>query len=374
MDERGPSRREFLAAGAGGLLAAAAGCVEPGGSRTNVPRQHTAVDVDGAERADGSVYSAVYDAVIDSVAMVSASGVGSDRDERVDGQGSAFVVDGGYLVTNEHVVWNADAISLQYRTGEWTAAEVVGSDLYSDLAVLDVDHVPETTRALAFAERMPVVGQEVLAVGNPYGFDGSMAQGIVSGVDRTLPGPGGYDVPNVVQTDAGVNPGNSGGPLVDLDGEVVGVVNAGIGETIGFAISAALASRVVPGLIADGEYHHSRMGIFLREVGPAVAAANGLETTTGILVEDLQPGGPAEGVLRGATGTVTQDGTQIPVGGDVVIGLDGVAIPDRHTLSKVLALQTSPGDVVEVEVIRDGSITTVDLELGARPTDVDRPY
>ncbi|WP_290817897.1 trypsin-like peptidase domain-containing protein [Halovivax sp.] len=377
MDETDVSRRRLLATAGGGLLAAVAGCAEPGSTtRAGAGGSSLDSDFDYDERADGSVYTEVYEELIDSVTMVTVAGVGDPlTGEEGEGQGSAFVYD-DYVVTNEHVVWEADAIELQYTNGDWTGADLVGSDPYSDLAVLEVDHRPEAAEPLAFADALPTVGQEVLAVGNPFGFEGSMSRGIVSGVNRSLPGPGTgdsrFDIPNVVQTDAGVNPGNSGGPLVDMDGAVVGVISAGIAEGVGFAISAALASRVVPSLIDDGEYEHSRMGIQLLEVGPAVAAANDLEEAAGVIVVETDE--PAEGVLQESDDVERRDGEEVPVGGDIVVGLAGEEIPDQHALSRVLALQTSPGDVVDVEVLRDGERTTVELELGARPTDPPRPY
>ncbi|AGB14728.1 trypsin-like serine protease with C-terminal PDZ domain [Halovivax ruber XH-70] len=367
MDDPAPSRRAFLAAGGGGILAAIAGCAEPG-SRAQAGRGDSSLPsaVDFDERADGTVYTGIYADVIDSVAMVTVSGGEDENGEQIGGQGSAFVYD-GHLVTNNHVVEGASTIQLQYTNGDWTEAEVVGTDVYSDLAALDVVHRPEAATSLSFTDVLPTVGQEVVAVGNPYGLEGTMSRGIVSGVNRSLPGPNDYDIPNAVQTDAGVNPGNSGGPLLDMDGRVVGMINAGIVEGVGFAISAALATRVLPSLIETGRYEHPRMGVRLREVTPAVAAANDLEEATGVMIVETPRDGPADGVLQGADGQVARDGVPIPVGGDVVVGLAGEPVPDNHALSRVLSLQTSPGQTVAVELIRDGERTTVDLTLGARP-------
>ncbi len=375
MHDSDRSRRAFLATAGGGLLAALAGCAEPGSQRrAGRGSSSLSSDIDYDERADGSVYTEIYESIIDSVTMVTVTGIEDPMTgTEGEGQGSAFAYD-DYLITNEHVVWDGDTIELQYTNGDWTRADVVGTDVYSDLAVLDVEHRPAVAEPLSFTDVLPTVGQEVLAVGNPFGLEGSMSRGIVSGVNRSLPGPAQYDIPNVVQTDAGVNPGNSGGPLIDMEGNVVGVINAGIAEGVGFAISSALASRVVPSLIEVGEYEHSRIGIQLREVGPAVASANDLEEATGIIVVEVDPDGPAADALQGSPDTAVQDGGQVPVGGDVIVGLEGEPIPDQHALSRVLALQTSPGDVVEYEIIRDGEQQTVTSELGARPTDPPRGY
>lgn len=371
MDETNLSRRALLSAAGGGVLTAIAGCSRPGGDAPATAGGTASTgDVDYRERADGSVYTEVYEDVLDSVALVSVAGLDDPTTgEETEGQGSAFVYDDDHVVTNEHVVWGGESIELQYPNGDWTGADVVGTDVYSDLAVLEVAHHPDVADPLEFVDVLPAVGQEVLAIGNPFGFEGSMSSGIVSGVNRSLPGPAGFEIPNVVQTDAGVNPGNSGGPLVDMDGDVVGVISAGVGETVGFAISAALAQRVVPSLLERGEYRHARIGIRLQEVDPAVAAANDLDDARGVLVIETQDDGPAEGILQGSEETVVRDGDPIPVGGDVVVALDGEETPDRHALSMVLALETSPGDEVEVEVIRDGERVTEVLELGSRPTD-----
>ncbi len=272
-----------------------------------------------------------------------------------------------HIVTNDHVVAGGEEVDLQYINGDWTGTRLVGTDHFSDLAVLEVDHVPDAATPLSLSNERPVVGQEVLAIGNPYGLEGSMSQGIVSGIERSVNAPDRrFSFPDVVQTDAAVNPGNSGGPLVDLDGNVIGVVHAGGGNNIGFAISAALADRVIPGLIADGEYKHSYLGIGLLSVDRIVAEENDLEAATGIAVTDIVSGGPADGVLQGATGTVERRGEPIPVGGDVIFEIDGEPIPDRHALATHLALETSPGETIDIRLWRDGTETTESLTLDAR--------
>jgi S1-C subfamily serine protease len=207
----------------------------------------------------------------------------------------------------------------------------------------------------------------VVAVGNPFGLSGSVSAGIVSGQNRTLPAANGFSIPDAVQTDAAVNPGNSGGPLVDLDGDVVGVVNAGGGDNIGFAISAAVVKRVIPALIQRGNYAHSYMGVELTSVTPPLVEANDLSTPWGVYIDSALPDAPADGVLEGSTGTRFVDGQRVPVGGDVVLRMDGTAIPTQQALSSFLALETSPQDTVDVEVVRDGRRQTVQLTLGRRP-------
>ncbi|PSP83414.1 serine protease [Halobacteriales archaeon QS_1_68_17] len=365
------TRRRLLATI--GTTVAAAGCSGPP-QAAEAPAAETATPVpdpgDGSYRelaadsqADGSVYTRVYRNVIESVVLVrvSASGDGPG------GQGTGFVFDDRHVVTNEHVVGQADRVNVRFQRGGWRPATVAGTDVYSDLAALRIENVPDSATPLSLVEDPVVVGQQVLAIGNPFGLSGSASAGIVSGVDRTLPAANGFSIPDAIQTDAAVNPGNSGGPLVTLDSEVAGVINSGGGDNIGFAISAALVRRVVPQLIENGDYDHSYMGVLLAELMPAVARANNLDAARGVYVDEVRDGGPSDGVLQGSTGQRRVDGSQVPVGGDVIVEMGDTATPTRQALSSFLALQTSPGDTVPVTVVRDGSRTTVDLTLGSRP-------
>ncbi|RKD95754.1 S1C family serine protease [Halopiger aswanensis] len=367
MDTDRCARRRVLAAAGAGLLGAVAGCSEPSG--TSSIEGGSTHDIDRDNVADGSTYTDVYESIIDSVTQVRVFGVEDPLTQAEGrGQGSGFLYDDSHVVTNEHVVAGGEAADLQYINGDWTGTRLVGTDYFSDLAVLEVDHVPDAATPLSLADARPAVGQQVLAIGNPYGLEGSMSQGIVSGVERTLDSGRQFSFPDVVQTDAALNPGNSGGPLVDLDGNVVGVVNAGVNgaDNIGFAISAQLADRVVPALIDDGEYEHSYMGIGLRSVDRLVAEENRLEEATGVIVSRVVDGGPADGVLEEADGTVRRRGEPIPVGGDVIFELDGKPIPDRHALSRFLALETSPGETIDIRLWRNGAETQESLTLGTR--------
>ncbi|AFZ72254.1 S1C family serine protease [Natronobacterium gregoryi] len=366
MNDARLDRRRVLAAVGAGLASAVAGCTEP---RSGDPIEGGPTgEIDRDAVADGSAFTDVYEAIIDSVTMIRVLGVddpltgGEGR-----GQGSGFLVDDTHVVTNDHVVAGGEEADLQYVNGDWTNTRLVGSDRYSDLAVLEVDHVPDEATPLSLAEERPVVGQQVVAVGNPYGLEGTLTEGVVSGVNRTVNPPDReFSYPNVIQTDAAVNPGNSGGPLVDLGGNVVGVVNAAGGDNIGFAISAALTRRVVPALIEDGEYHHSYMGIGLASVDRIIAQENDLERATGVIATDIVPDEAADGVLQGSNRTVRRSGELIPVGGDVILEMDGQPIPDRHALSAFLALETSPGQTIDLRLWRNGSEIHEQLTLGAR--------
>jgi serine protease Do len=318
---------------------------------------------------DHGPYADVYEETIDSVVLVTVFG-----DEATpDGLGSGFVVD-DRVVTNDHVVGDAGEVEVQFRDEQWRSANVAGTDVHSDLAVLEVDDVPDDATGLSLAEDEPTVGQEVLALGNPLGLDASISQGLVSGVDRSLPSPTGFSIPAAIQTDAPVNPGNSGGPLVDLAGDVVGVVFAGAGQTIGFAIAAGLANRVVPALATDGEYQHPYLGVSVVPVSPLVAEANDLDEPRGVLIVGTATDSPDDDVLEPADDVESIDGDPVPVGGDVLIAIDGEEIPNQDRLSSTIALETSPDQTVEIDVVRDGEEQTVELTLDSRPeADVDIP-
>ncbi len=360
-------RRRALLGAVGGGFASLAGCVEPRADATVVDSE---TDLNPDDRAEGSTYTDVYESTVDSVTLVRAFGVEDPVSEQEgEGQGSGFLYDDNHVVTNEHVVRGAREVDLQYTTGEWTGTAVVGTDPFSDLAVLRIEQRPETATPLSFIETHPRVGQEVLTIGNPLGLEGSMSTGVVSGVNRSTPGPTDFTVPNAIQTDADADRGSSGGPLVDLEGSVVGVVNAGAGTgaSITFGISAPLARRVVPGLIDDGEFHHSWMGVTLATVDPILADANNLTEEQGVLIVETSSDGPADGALQESDEMADHRGESVPVGGDVILEMDGRPIPNEHELSAFLALETSPGDTISLDISRDGEPTTVELTLAARP-------
>ncbi|ESP88258.1 S1C family serine protease [Candidatus Halobonum tyrrellensis] len=307
---------------------------------------------------DDSVYTAVYRDTIGSVALVrSPSG----------SQGSAFLYDDTHLVTNYHVVGTADRMSVQFADGTSQVGSVLGRDPRSDLAVIEIEAV-DGHPPLSLVDAQPTIGTRVAVVGSPYGLQGSLTSGIVSGVDRQVPSPAGdYPIPNAIQTDAPVNPGNSGGPLVDLQGNVLGVVNSGGGDNIAFAISAPLVDRVVSGIVDDGEYEHPYLGVDTIPVTDLVARANDLEEARGVLVRALADDAPAAGELRAATGYERVRGFRVPVGGDVILAVDGEEIGSPKELHAHLALNVSPGETVPMRVRRDGEVIDVDVEVGVAP-------
>ena len=344
-----PTRRRFLAA-ATGLTAGLAGC-SVGYRDDPDPVPPTAAD-----RQDRSgEYTSVYDRTVGSVAYV-----GDAR-----GGGSGFVHD-GVVVTNQHVVREADSMDVRFAGGEWRRAAVSATDVYADLAVLSTD-VPDSATPLSFVEAVPPVGTEVLVLGSPFGLESSVSAGIISGKNRSLPSPTGYAIPNTVQTDAGLDPGNSGGPLVTLQGDVAGIAVAGAGTSVGFAVSPLLARRVIPELLETGSYDHPYLGVTLLPVTPTIASANGLSEARGVFVLEVLEDAPDGQTLRGADGEAVVDGRRVPTGGDVLVELAGNRIGSNADLGTTLALELSPGQRVDATVLRDGERREIRVPIGARP-------
>lgn len=301
------------------------------------------------------------------------------------GAGSGFVYsvldDGsptGVVVTNEHVIRGGTDVDVRTARGDWCAGTVVGTDVYTDLAVVRVADLPAYAAPLSVATENPAPGRPVAALGNPLGLDGSITAGIVSGANRSMPTGSGFAIPDVVQTDAAINPGNSGGPLVAErsgppdDGstgpagyEVVGVNRAKSGDNIGFAISPAIATRVVPSLIDEGRYPHSYLRVRTLDVTPAVAEANRLPEARGVLIVDAHPS--VRGTLRPCRGARRIDGREIPVGGDVIVGIGGEELRSHEELMRYLITETRPGEAVDVDLVREGRRTAVRITLAARP-------
>jgi serine protease Do len=371
------TRREVLGAGTALLTGAAAGCIgaaetPPDGDAASGAQPQTDSPLDDA---DGAGYDEVYDAVAPSVARVRTYVESRDTafgpaEGGPAGQGSGFLYDADHLITNDHVIGDPDTIRVQAADETWLDAAVVGRDPYSDLAVVELDgELPGDP--LPVAADLPPIGTEVLVVGAPLGLEGTATQGILSGRNRTIPSSstarGRFSIADAIQTDAALNPGNSGGPIVTLDGTVIGVATATRGENLGFGVSARLVNEVVPRLIETGSYEHSYLGVSVLAVDPLLAAGNDLPEARGVYVANVVDGGPADGVLRGADGETTVEGATVPTGGDTIVALDDTPVAESADLAQYLALETRPGDTIAITVVRDGAEETIDVTLGARP-------
>jgi len=296
-----------------------------------------------------------------------------------EGQGSGFVWDReGHIVTNNHVVQNATEVQVTFADGAVVPAQVVATDLDSDLAVVKVDPkgldlVPVELGDINSLE----VGQRAIAIGNPFGLQGSLTAGVISALGRALPTIGSeFLIPDVIQTDAAINPGNSGGPLLDAQGRVIGV-NFQIRSTVqansgvGFAIPISIVRRVIPALIKDGKYEYPYLGIRGGTFSPAWAEALRLDPKLrGAYVNEVVKGGPAaEAGLRGGTRDtdIGLGDTPLRAGGDLIVAVDGNRIVKFDDLLVYLIRNTSPGQTVQVTVLRDGREQTIPVKLGARP-------
>ena len=292
------------------------------------------------------------------------------------GSGSGWVYDtDGHIITNNHVVEGTSWIQVSFQSGSIFQATLVGRDPYSDMAVIKINASGEPLFPLVIGvSKELLVGETVIAIGNPFGLDNTMTAGIVSATGRQMSTINNYAIVDVIQTDAAINPGNSGGPLFNLRGKVIGMNTAIISNTndfsgIGFAIPSDTIQREVMSLIEHGSYEHPWLGVSGLDLTPQFAEAMGLvNSTKGTLVVELIEGGPADqaGILD-STDTMSIGGFSYSVGGDVIIGIDGVIMETFYELQVYLTRNTKPGDIVTMNVIRDGDVIEVPFTLGSRP-------
>ena len=295
-----------------------------------------------------------------------------------EGTGSGFLFDAdGNIVTNYHVVENAEKLSVTLADGQVYPATIVGVDPSNDLAVIRIaaDTLPSPL-TLSDSDALRV-GQFVVAIGNPFGLERTLTVGVISSLGRVIQSPDGRFIGEAIQTDAAINPGNSGGPLLDLQGRVIGVnsqivspsrANAGIG----FAVPANTVRRVVPQLIATGHYPHPWLGVQMLDLTPERARTFrqvGEEVPDeGLLVIETVPGGPADQAgIQGGDHVVLIGNVRVPLGGDVIVAVNGEKISNAQELTVYLETETQVGDTVAVTVIRDGAEQVFQVTLAERP-------
>lgn len=303
-----------------------------------------------------------------------------------NGQGSGFVIDKeGHIVTNYHVVENAETVEVDFSSGLKVYADVIGNDLDSDIAVLKVDVDPDLLFPLTLGDSdLAMVGQTVVAIGNPYGLSGTMTVGIVSARGRVLDSirqtsQGLYfTAGDLIQTDASINPGNSGGPLLNLNGEVIGINRAiqtsGITMTgdpvntgIGFAISSNILRRVLPSLISQGYYDYPYLGLSsLNSLNLTLVETLDLPQSTGAYITTIVSGGPADDAGLKA-GTRSTDLAGVLAGGDLIVAIDEREVREFSDLLSYMILNKKPGDVITFTIFRDGERMEVPVTLGKRP-------
>jgi S1-C subfamily serine protease len=299
-----------------------------------------------------------------------------------EGTGSGFVYDTeGHIVTNYHVIEDAEELLVTLAGGQVYEAEVVGSDPTNDLAVIHIDAGRDLPEPLVLGDSDDLrVGQFVAAIGNPFGLDQTLTTGVVSALGRVIESPeDDRFIGEAIQTDAAINPGNSGGPLLDLHGRVIGVNSqiispSGASSGIGFAVSANTVQRVVPQLIAHGYYAHPWLGADMITLTPSVAeilreAGAEVPVDQGLLVLEIQGGGPAdEAGIQGADHWVRIGRRiQLPVDGDIITAIDGQTTADLQTLMVYLEMETAIGDVVELTIVRGEEELVVPVTLAEQP-------
>jgi S1-C subfamily serine protease len=291
--------------------------------------------------------------------------------------GSGFVLDkAGHIITNYHVVQGASRVEVSFSNNEQVRARVIGVDPSTDIAVLQVDARSRALTPLQLGNSDSVrVGDSVVAIGNPFGLDRSITAGIVSALQRPIQAPNGYTIDHVIQTDAALNHGNSGGPLLNAQGRVIGV-NAQIqtGGTsdgsvgVGFAIPINTVRSVVAQLIAHGKVEHAFLGITAQAITGDIAQLFHLPVSSGLLVQSVDPGsGAADAHVHAGTNKVTVSGTTWPLGGDIIVAVDGVSTPTVERLRDIIATK-KPGDTIKINVVRGTKHKTLAVKLGRQPS------
>ena len=310
----------------------------------------------------------------ESVVKIKVERIGSATN--IGGVGSGFVYDNlGHIITNAHVVDGASKATVTFLDGSQYSAEVIGKDRFTDIAVIKVSEKPRLLHPLQIGDSSLLqVGEQVAAIGNPFGLSGSMTSGIVSQMGRLIATPDTeFSIPDVIQTDAAINPGNSGGPLLNMKGQVIGIntaIQSLTGEFvgIGFAVPSNTVSKIVPVLIEDGKYHHPWIGITGQDIDPDLAQALQLKQAKGFMIITVVDGSPADKAgLKERTMTFEIGDKKYPAGGDIIISVDDKEVRKISDILIHLQREKSVGDEMILGILRDGEFLHITLELVERP-------
>ena len=344
----------------------------------NVQSTQNVTVISGENVSVSQLYAQVEDSVVVIRGMMIAQYDRFGRPYYTQVQGSGFVYNftgQNVIVTNYHVVNSAINITVTFANGNAYTATVLGSDPYAELAVLSADAPQEEYKPLEIVSSSTLkVGDPVLVIGTPYGLAGSMSTGFVSSLGRTLTAEttGGYVIANVIQTTAPLNPGNSGGPVLNYKGQVVGIATAIVEDSqgVGFAIPSNTILREIEDLVNTGSYEdHPWLGAAGTDMTYEIAAEMGTDVTYGWLIAQVTSGGPADKAgLQGGTQQVEIAESLVTIGGDIVIAVNGTRITSIDDLSAYLEEYTLPGQTVNLKIVRDNETTIIPLELERRPT------
>jgi S1-C subfamily serine protease len=320
---------------------------------------------------------AVYEKVADGVVNVTSTAIQMDfffNAFPTQGSGSGSIIDAkGHILTNHHVVANAQKLEVTLADGSKWPAKLIGSDPDNDLAVIKIDAPKEKLKVIPMGDSKSLkIGQKVLAIGNPFGLQRTLTTGIISSLGRTIRSEVGTLIEDVIQTDAAINPGNSGGPLLNSEGEIVGINSAIISPTggsvgIGFAIPVNTAKKVVPELISKGYVTYPYIGATIQSLIPEMAKFLKLKIERGAMISEVVKGGPADKAgLKGGNQRVQVGNMIVLVGGDIVVKVDQREVKTNDELIHYIR-EKKPGDTVLLKVYRKGNFTDVKVTLGERP-------
>lgn len=394
---RDPGPVKFgLIAGAVLLAVGVSACAESGSSGSVsagdggevIERKIVSVSV----RPSGEVFNPaeIYERTADGVVAISAvfDGASTSPFDPGAAQGSGFVLNGeGEVVTNAHVITQgegedrqaAERVFVEFRDGNVVPAEVIGFDPFTDTGLIKVDPSSVDLVPLNVGDSdQVVVGEPLAVIGSPFGEDSSLSTGVVSQIGRSVRSLTDFQIEGAIQTDASINPGNSGGPMLDATGRVIGisqqiVSRSGANDGVGFGVPINSILQSVEKLRGEGEANYAYIGVSTQPIYPQLAEKLGLGVDGGALIAEVVDGGPADQAgIRGSDREITFQGTRFAVGGDVVIEADGKPVDKAEDLGRIIAALT-PGETVELVVVRDGSRETIEIELGERPTAVSQP-
>jgi S1-C subfamily serine protease len=367
--------------GAGAALAVDSAVGEEGG--TTVIREVAQASESPAsfESGEGRSIGDIYARAAGGVVQVIATQVSSDSPffgpQETTASGSGFVIDkAGHIVTNYHVIEGAKEVQVNFSGDDRMDAKVVGSDPSTDIAVLQIDAQARALTRLPLGDSEAVrVGDAVIAIGNPFSLERTVTAGIVSALQRKITAPDGFAIDEVIQTDAAINRGNSGGPLMNANGQVIGVnaqieTETGGNVGIGFAIPINTVKEVVSQLIEGGKVEHAYLGIEMATIDDTVAETFNLPVDQGVLVMRVHDGSPAERAgLKGGTTPTVVEGESYLLGGDLITKADGEEIESADALGDIVASK-KPGDELELEINRKSETQTMTITLGRRPSNV----